>query len=253
MKKTLGVNIDHIATIREARKIREPDPVSAAVLAELSGADGITVHLREDRRHIQERDVRVLRQTVNTHLNLEMAPTSEMTQFAISVLPDMVTLVPENRQEITTEGGLNVATQMDSIAKVIQTLRNHDIAVSVFIEPDTRQIKAAKKIGADFIEIHTGKFSSAFEMAEQDEFEKELSLIQDHVNLATKYGLGVNAGHGLNYQNVQYIASIPNIRELNIGHSIISRAVMVGMKEAVREMKTLIEKAELMSQVEKRS
>jgi len=253
MKTTLGVNIDHVATIREARKIRDPDPVSAAVLAELAGADGITVHLREDRRHIQERDVRVLRQTVNTHLNLEMAPTADMTQFAISVLPDMVTLVPENRQEITTEGGLNVVGQMDNIAKIVQTLRNHDISVSVFIEPDTRQIKAAKKVGANFIEIHTGRFSTAFEMAEQDEFEKELSLIQDHVTLATKYGLGVNAGHGLNYQNVGFIASIPNIRELNIGHSIVGRAVMVGMKEAVSEMKRLIENAELMSSLQKRT
>ncbi len=253
MKTTLGVNIDHVATIREARKIRDPDPVSAAVLAELAGADGITVHLREDRRHIQERDVRILRQTVNTHLNLEMAPTADMTQFAISVLPDMVTLVPENRQEITTEGGLNVAGQLENISKVIQTLKNHDVSVSLFIEPDTRQIKAAKKVGADFIEIHTGKFATSFEMAEQDEFEKELSLIQDHVSLATKYGIGVNAGHGLNYQNVGYIASIPNIRELNIGHSIISRAVMVGMKEAVKEMKDLIEKAELMSAISKRS
>jgi pyridoxine 5-phosphate synthase len=253
MKTTLGVNIDHVATIREARKIREPDPVSAAVLAELAGADGITVHLREDRRHIQERDVRILRQTVNTHLNLEMAPTADMTQFAISVLPDMVTLVPENRQEITTEGGLNVVGQLENISKVIQTLKNHDVSVSLFIEPDTKQIKAAKKVGADFIEIHTGKFATSFEMAEQDEFEKELSLIQDHVSLATKYGIGVNAGHGLNYQNVGYIASIPNIRELNIGHSIVSRAVMVGMKEAVKEMKDLIEKAELMSAISKRS
>ncbi len=243
MKKTLGVNIDHVATIREARKIRDPDPIAAAVIAELAGADGITVHLREDRRHIQERDVRLLRQTVSTHLNLEMAPSQEMVQFAISVLPDMVTLVPENRQELTTEGGLNVTGMIEPIAKIIQTLKSHDIAVSLFIEPDTRQIKASKKVGADFIEIHTGKFATAFEMAEKDEFDRELSLIKDHVNLAQKYGLGVNAGHGLNYQNVQYIAEIPHIRELNIGHSIIGRAVLTGMKDAVSEMKRLINEA----------
>lgn len=241
--RTLGVNIDHIATVREARKIREPDPIAAAVLAELSGADGITVHLREDRRHIQERDVRLLRQTVTTHLNLEMAPTEEMTQFAISVLPDMVTLVPESRQELTTEGGLNVSGQFDNISKVVTALKNHDITVSMFIEADQRQIKDSKKIGADFVELHTGKYANAFEMAEQAEFEGELRLLKDAAQIAHKLGLGVNAGHGLNYQNVQEIAKIPGMRELNIGHSIIGRSVLVGIERAVREMKQLIKEA----------
>jgi pyridoxine 5-phosphate synthase len=241
--RTLGVNIDHIATVREARKIREPDPVAAAVLAELAGADGITVHLREDRRHIQERDVRLLRQTVTTHLNLEMAPTEEMTQFAISVLPDMVTLVPESRQELTTEGGLNVSGQFDNISKVVTALKNHDITVSIFIEADQRQIKDSKKIGADFVELHTGKYANAFEMAEQGEYEGELRLLKDAAQIAHKLGLGVNAGHGLNYQNVQEIAKIPGMRELNIGHSIIGRSVLVGIERAVREMKQLIKEA----------
>jgi pyridoxine 5-phosphate synthase len=241
--RTLGVNIDHIATVREARKIREPDPVAAAVLAELAGADGITVHLREDRRHIQERDVRLLRQTVTTHLNLEMAPTEEMTQFAISVLPDMVTLVPESRQELTTEGGLNVSGQFDNISKVVTALKNHDITVSIFIEADQRQIKDSKKIGADFVELHTGKYANAFEMAEQGEYEGELRLLKDAAQIAHKLGLGVNAGHGLNYQNVQEIAKIPGMRELNIGHSIIGRSVLVGIERAVREMKQLIKES----------
>ena len=244
MAVTLGVNIDHVATLREARKIREPDPVTAATLAELAGADGITVHLREDRRHIQERDVRLLRQIVTTHLNLEMAPTQEMVQFAISVLPDMVTLVPEKRQELTTEGGLDAAGNYDQIAQVVETLRKHDISVSLFIDADTRQVKAARKAGAEFIELHTGAYATAFEMAEHEEFHKELSLLKDHASLAQKYGLAVNAGHGLNYQNVGEIASIPGMRELNIGHALIGRAVLVGMERAVRDMKERIREAE---------
>lgn len=236
MKKNLGVNIDHIATIREARKIREPDPVSAAILAELAGANGITCHLREDRRHIQERDVKLLRGIVTTHLNLEMAPTPEMVQFAKSVLPDMVTLVPENRQEVTTEGGLNVAANLENITKAVHALKGNDIMVSMFIDPDTNQVKASKKAGADFVEFHTGKFAAAFEMAEQEELDKEISQIQDQVNLARRYGLRVNAGHGLNYQNVGYIAAMDGIEEFNIGHSIIGRAALVGMEKAVKEM-----------------
>lgn len=240
MSKHLGVNIDHIATIREARKIREPDPVAAAVLAELAGAHGITCHLREDRRHIQERDVRLLRGVVTTHLNLEMAPTPEMVQFAIDVLPDMVTLVPENRKEVTTEGGLNVAARLEEVSRAIQSLKGNDIVVSLFVEAETSQIKASRKAGADFVELHTGKFASAFELAGQEELEREISLIQDQVHLAQKYGLRVNAGHGLNYRNVGWIASIDGIEELNIGHSIISRAALVGMERAVREMLELI-------------
>jgi len=236
MQKHLGVNIDHIATIREARKIREPDPVAAAVLAELAGAHGITCHLREDRRHIQERDVRILRGVVTTHLNLEMAATADMIQFAKDVLPDMVTLVPENRQEITTEGGLNVAANLDEISKAVRALKANDIIVSLFVDADTAQIKASKKAGADFVELHTGRFANAFELAEQEELDHQLSQIKDHVTLARRYGLRVNAGHGLNYQNVGYIAAMEEIEELNIGHSIVSRAALVGMDRAVREM-----------------
>jgi pyridoxine 5-phosphate synthase len=236
MSVNLGVNIDHIATLREARKTREPDPVAAAVIAELAGAHGITVHLREDRRHIQERDVRLLRGIVTTHLNLEMAPTKEMVQFAIDILPDMVTLVPESREEITTEGGLNVAAKIQEVSAVISALRSNDITVSLFVDPETQQIKASKKAGADYVELHTGRFSTAFEMAEQDIVDKELSDIRDQVALARKYEMGVNAGHGLNYQNVGYISVIEGIDELNIGHSIISRASLVGLDRAIREM-----------------
>jgi len=244
MQKHLGVNIDHIATIREARKIREPDPVAAAVLAELAGAHGITCHLREDRRHIQERDVRLLRGVVTTHLNLEMAASMEMTQFAIDVLPDMVTLVPEHRKEVTTEGGLNVAAKLDDIAKIVKILKNNDIAVSIFVDAETDQVKASKKAGADFIELHTGRFAEAYEKSGQQDLERELSQIQDMIALATKYGLRVNAGHGLNYRNIHYIASLDGIEEMNIGHSIIARASMVGMDQAVREMNRLIELAQ---------
>ncbi len=244
MQKHLGVNIDHIATIREARKIREPDPVAAAVLAELAGAHGITCHLREDRRHIQERDVRLLRGVVTTHLNLEMAASMEMTQFAIDVLPDMVTLVPEHRKEVTTEGGLNVAAKLDDIAKIVKILKNNDIAVSIFVDAETDQVKASKKAGADFIELHTGRFAEAYEKSGQQDLERELSQIQDMIALATKYGLRVNAGHGLNYRNIHYIASLDGIEEMNIGHSIIARASMVGMDQAVREMIRLIELAQ---------
>lgn len=243
MAKHLGVNIDHIATIREARKIREPDPVAAAVIAELAGCHGITVHLREDRRHIQERDVRLLRGVVTTHLNLEMAPTTEMVQFAVDVLPDMVTLVPESRQEVTTEGGLNVAAKIDDLTKVVQTLKSNDIAVSLFVDPDTDQVKASRKVGADFVEFHTGRFCTAFDLAGQQELDRELAQIQDQVALAVKYGLRVNAGHGLNYRNVGYIAAIEGIEELNIGHSIISRAALVGLDRAVKEMLELVRRA----------
>ena len=244
MPKHLGVNIDHIATIREARKIREPDPVAAAVLAELAGAHGITAHLREDRRHIQERDVRLLRGIVTTHLNLEMATSPEMVQFAIDVLPDMVTLVPENRKEVTTEGGLNVAARLEDVTKAIHTLKNNDVVVSVFVDPETDQIKAARKAGADFVELHTGRFAEAFEKAGQAELDREISQLQDMVALSIKYGLRVNAGHGLNYRNVNFIAALEGIEEMNIGHSIISRAAMVGMDAAVREMLHLIRRAE---------
>lgn len=244
MSIKLGVNIDHIATIREARKVREPDPIAAAVLAELAGCHGITAHLREDRRHIQDRDIRLLRGIVSTRLNMEMAPTAEMIQFAIDVLPDMVTLVPENRAEVTTEGGLNVAAKTEELSRALATLKNNDVLVSVFIDPETDQVKAAKKIGADFVEFHTGKYANAFDSGNSSEVAKELSALQDMTLLANKYGLRVNAGHGLNYRNVGRIASIPGIEELNIGHSIIGRASLVGLSSAVREMLEAIRRAE---------
>ena len=244
MAVKLGVNIDHIATIREARKIREPDPVAAAVLAELAGCHGITAHLREDRRHIQDRDIRLLRGMVTTHLNMEMAPSPEMVQFALDLHPDMATLVPENRLEITTEGGLNVAAKAEELSKAIAKLKQNDTLVSVFIDPESSQVKAAKKVGADFVEFHTGKYSNAYDMGDSREVESELSAIQDMTLLAHKYGLRINAGHGLNYRNVGPIAAIPHIEELNIGHSIIGRAALVGMERAVKEMLEAIRRAD---------
>ena len=244
MAVKLGVNIDHIATIREARKIREPDPVAAAVLAELAGCHGITAHLREDRRHIQDRDIRLLRGMVTTHLNMEMAPSPEMVQFALDLHPDMATLVPENRLEITTEGGLNVAAKAEELSQAIAKLKQNDILVSVFIDPESSQVKAAKKVGADFVEFHTGKYSNAYDMGDSREVESELSAIQDMTLLAHKYCLRINAGHGLNYRNVGPIAAIPHIEELNIGHSIIGRAALVGMERAVKEMLEAIRRAD---------
>jgi len=234
----LSVNIDHIATIRQARRGSEPDPVAAAVLAELAGADGIIAHLREDRRHIQDRDLRLLRETVQTKLNLEMAATEEMQRIALEVKPEITTLVPEKREELTTEGGLEVASRTDFIKSYISRLQKGGIAVSLFIDPDDNQIAAARKSGADWVEIHTGAYANA--KTEKDrgrEFEK----ITEAAKLAGSLGLRVGAGHGLNYVNVRKIARIPEVEELNIGHSIISRAALVGMERAVREMKALIE------------
>ena len=235
----LGINIDHIATIREARKVREPDPVAAAALCELAGAHGITVHLREDRRHMQERVVRLLRQTITTHLNLEMAATPDMLQFAIDVLPDMVTLVPEKREELTTEGGLDVAVKMDEIAKVVSSLHKHDVTVSLFIDPELHQIKAALRTGARFVELHTGAYTSAYDLGEGD-WEEELAKLENMTQLAIKSGLTVNAGHGLNYRNVVPVAEIKGMWELNIGHAIIGRATLVGLERAVRDMLDLV-------------
>ena len=232
----LGVNIDHVATLREARKAKEPDPIAAAALAELAGADGIVVHLREDRRHIQDRDLRLLRETVRTKLDLEMAATEEMARIALEIKPDMVTLVPERRQELTTEGGLNVVSCREELEKIIELLRQGDILVSLFIDPDPTQIKGAHKISADLIEIHTGKYANS----RGKERQTELHEIMEAAKLASKLGMGVNAGHGLDYTNVTAISQIPEIEELNIGHSIISRAVLVGLERAVREMKSLI-------------
>ena len=233
----LGVNIDHVATIRQARGISEPDPVAAAVLAELAGADGITIHLREDRRHIQDRDVYLLRQTIKTRLNLEMALAAEIIEIAEKVKPESVTLVPEKREELTTEGGLDVIGQQSVVENAIRRFHDHDIIVSLFIDPDPDQINAASQVGADFIEIHTGRYCDAETAVERNQ---EFKNIETACVLARNLNLGVNAGHGLNYRNVQPIAAIPGIQELNIGHSIIGRAVLVGLERAVREMKALL-------------
>jgi pyridoxine 5-phosphate synthase len=212
----------------------EPDPVAAAVLCELAGADGITAHLREDRRHIQDRDVRLLRQTVRTHLNLEMAATDEMVRMAIEVKPDYVTLVPERREEVTTEGGLDIAGQLDRMASVVDTLQSAGIPVSLFIDADVSQIEASVKVKAQFIELHTGRYAEAADEASR---QKELAVLAKGCEQARAAGLRVNAGHGLTYWNVFPIASIEGMEELNIGHTIISRAVLVGLERAVREMK----------------
>ena len=233
----LGVNIDHVATIRQARGGAEPDPVAAAVLAEFAGADGITVHLREDRRHIQDRDLTLLRKIIKTRLNLEMAATDEMVSMAQQIKPDMCTLVPEKRLELTTEGGLDVRCNMEQIKSAVERLRSCGIPVSLFIDADPDQIKAADKVGADFIEIHTGLFAEAADWKSE---EKELIRIENGVKLAQKLGLGVNAGHGLNYSNIKRITTIRGIEEYNIGHSIISRAVMTGLEKAVRDMVELV-------------
>lgn len=236
----LGVNIDHVATIRQARGGAEPDPVAAAAIAELAGADGITVHLREDRRHIQDRDLSLLRQTVKSRLNLEMAATDEMVGIALTVLPDMVTLVPEKRQELTTEGGLDARYLADRLKEVVSALHDGGIPVSLFIDPDPDQIKACGRIGADYIEIHTGRYADAEGLKAR---EKELCAIENGAKLARKLGLGVNAGHGLNYLNIKPLTTIGEIEEYNIGHAIISRAVLVGLDRAVRDMVDLIKYA----------
>ncbi len=237
MAVKLGVNIDHVATVREARKTVEPEPVAAAVLAELGGADGITIHLRADRRHIKDRDLKLLRQVVKTRLNLEMAATEGMIKIALEVKPDQVTLVPEKPNEVTTEGGLDVEGNLEHISQAVERLKKGGITVSIFIDPDPVQVKAAKEAGADFIEIHTGLYADA---TTEKERKAEYKKIVEAAQLAQNLGLRVNAGHGLNYRNVQPIASIPGIEELNIGHSIVARAVLVGMERAVREMKELL-------------
>jgi pyridoxine 5-phosphate synthase len=231
---TLGVNIDHIATIRQARRTVEPDPVAAAVLVELAGADGITVHLREDRRHIQDRDVEMLRRTVRGHLNLEMAATQVMVDFALDVRPDYVTLVPERREEVTTEGGLDVGGQIASVGLAVEQLQSAGIAVSLFVDPDTAQLQASARTGAKFVELHTGRYAEAGgEQAQRS----ELAQLAAACDEAQALGLRVNAGHGLTYWNVAPVARLSGIEELNIGHSIIARAVLVGLERAVREMK----------------
>jgi pyridoxine 5-phosphate synthase len=235
----LGVNIDHIATIRQARQALEPDPVAAAVIAELAGADGITVHLRSDRRHIQDADVRRLRETVTTRLNLEMAATPEMARIACDLLPDQVTLVPERENEITTEGGLDVVANMEAIKAVISALEARQIQVSLFIDPSQEQIEASAKLGASMIELNTRAYSEAAPRSPDlagSTVAKELGNVAAAAKPASLKGLKALAGHGLTYRNVRYISEIPEIEELNIGHNIIARAALVGLDRAVREM-----------------
>lgn len=236
----LGVNIDHIATLRQARRTVYPDPIAAALEAEEAGADSITLHLREDRRHIQDADVLKLREVVRTKMNLEMAVTDEMVGIAARVGPEDCCLVPERREELTTEGGLDVAGQLDRVSAACARLAAHGVRVSLFIDPDPRQIEAAARTAAPVIEIHTGHFADAHSpLTEQ----QELARIEKAVALGLDLGLQVNAGHGLHYENVRVVAGIPGVAELNIGHSIVSRAVFVGLRQAVREMKTLIRQA----------
>jgi len=230
----LGVNIDHIATLREARKTNEPDPVAAAVIAELAGADGITIHLRSDRRHIQERDLRLLKEVVKTHLNLEMAPTQEMLRIATNVKPDTCTLVPERPEEVTTEGGLDVALNLENVRRVTKRLQEFSIEVSIFIDPELDQVKAAYNASANAIEINTNKYALA---TKPEDINNELQKVKDAATLANKLGMRVLAGHALNYLNVKIIVEIPEIEELNIGHTIIARAALVGLERAVKEMK----------------
>ena len=233
---TLGVNIDHIANVRQARQTVEPDPVQFAFLAELGGADSITVHLREDRRHIQDRDVFLLKDTIKTKLNLEMAATEEMLEISKKLLPDFVTLVPERREEVTTEGGLDVKNNQKYLKDFVSSLKSSNIEVSAFIDPVNDQITSSGEIGFNIIELHTGKYSYLKGKEQYLEFQK----IIESTYFAIDLGLVVNAGHGLNYKNVEKIASINNMNELNIGHSIVARALAVGLEKAVREMKTLI-------------
>jgi pyridoxine 5-phosphate synthase len=233
----LGVNIDHVATVRQARRAQEPDPVHAAVLAELGGASGITVHLRADRRHIQDRDLEVLRQVVRTRLNLEMAATQEMLRVALTVKPDQATLVPERREELTTEGGLDAVLNSVQIRPVVKTLVEGGVGVSLFVDPDLEQVKEAHKLDAQAVEINTASYADARDARAR---EAALRRIVDAARLGRRLGLAVHAGHGLTYQNVGAIAAQSEIAELNIGHSIVSRAVLVGMERAVREMVELM-------------
>ncbi|WP_323836973.1 pyridoxine 5'-phosphate synthase [Photorhabdus africana] len=236
----LGINIDHIATVRNARGTHYPDPVQAAFVAEQAGADGITIHLREDRRHITDRDVELLKETIQTRMNLEMAVTDEMVDIACRIKPEFCCLVPEKRQEVTTEGGLDVIGQKDKVAAAVKRLSDAGILVSLFIDAKHQQIDAASEVGAPFIEIHTGAYADAENEVEQ---EKEFHRIKAAVTYAASKGLTVNAGHGLTYHNVQRIAALPEIYELNIGHAIIGRAVFSGLTAAVADMKTQMRKA----------
>ncbi len=236
----LSVNVDHIATVRQARLGIEPDPVTAAMMAETAGADGITVHLREDRRHIQDRDLHILRKIVKTRLNLEMAATSEMVEAALEVKPDMVTLVPEKRQELTTEGGLDVKNNFDSLKKTVGMLRDAGISVNLFVDPSPDAVKACHRIGSSGLEIHTGRYAEARSVEARA---AELKRVHDSATLSSRLGLKTHAGHGLDYRNIKEVAAIKEFEEFAIGFSIIARSLYTGIYEAVREMKRLIEEA----------
>lgn len=233
----LGVNIDHVATVRQARRTNEPDPVHAAVLAELGGADSITVHLREDRRHIQDRDVRLVKEICRVRLNLEMAVSDEITKIALSVRPDQVTLVPERREEVTTEGGLDVITHFQRIRQCIDQLQGAGILSSLFIDPDVIQIEKARELGVEAVELHTGAYAEA---KTPEQVEIEFDKLREAGQFAIAQGLKLNVGHGLTYRNVRRVAEIHSVHELNIGHSIVSQAILVGFERAVREMKQLV-------------
>ena len=230
----LGVNIDHVATLRQARRANEPDPVAAALLALLGGADGVTIHLREDRRHIQERDLRLLRPLVTNRLNLEMAAVDAIADLACEIRPDEATLVPERREELTTEGGLDIVAHEAAVGRIVQRLKACDIHVSLFIDPNAVQIHQARMLGAQAVEIQTARYAEAKTKAAREE---ELSVLREAALLARDQGLHVHMGHGLNYTNVQAVAAIEQVEELNIGHSIVARSVLVGMERAVRDMK----------------
>ena len=236
----LFVNVDHVATIREARKTHEPDPLKAALLAEKIGVEGITVHLREDRRHIQDEDVRIIHKNIKTKLNLEMAAIKEMVELALELKPYQISLVPEKRQEITTEGGLDVCSQVQELTDIQKQIKKQGILFSLFVDPDMVQIEASKKVAADSIEINTGAYS---ELTDSGKVEEELLRIQEAAKQAVKLGLRVFAGHGLNFDNVKAIAAIPEIEELNIGHFLVAQSVYMGMGEAVKKMKQIIETA----------
>ena len=238
----LAINVDHVATVRNARGIAEPDPVAAAAICELAGAAGIVVHLREDRRHIKDRDIRLLRETIKTRINLEMGANKEIIEIALNLKPDMVTLVPEKRQELTTEGGLNVSGQKKKLAKTIKQMDGAGIPVSLFVDPEIKQIKAAHAIGATYVELHTGRYCDA---TSETEREQEYQLIASAAEEAYQMGLRVNAGHGLDYQTTARIAALDTIEELSIGHAIIARAVFVGLDQAVREMKKIVRDASM--------
>lgn len=240
MRARLGVNVDHVATVRQARMATYPDPAEAALAAELAGADQITIHLREDRRHIQERDLDVIRKLVKTELNLEMAASQEMVTLALKYQPDTVTLVPERREELTTEGGLDVAGNKDALDRSLRLLQDGGIRVAMFIDPDLDQVRASHKVNAHAVEIHTGRYAEAHGFKERTE---ELARIRDAAKAASKLGLGVAAGHGLHYSNTIPVARIPEIQELNIGHSIVARAMVTGMERAVTDMLALMREA----------